>query len=100
MSEPLEGLLKRVLALDENDRASLAGALIESLHGESQGGSDTAWETEIRRRVTELDARGKNDSMVRGQGTPLPWVRVNHDGIRTQSGMPLTPGIGTPSVVR
>jgi putative addiction module component (TIGR02574 family) len=67
MSEPLEGLLKKVLALNEKDRASLAGALIESLHGETLGGSDTAWETEIQRRVTELDARAVKT---------IPWSEV------------------------
>ncbi|HLB31637.1 MAG TPA: addiction module protein, partial [Gammaproteobacteria bacterium] len=38
------------------DRAAIAGALIESLHGESEPGVEAAWETEIKKRVMELDA--------------------------------------------
>jgi len=34
MSPSAEKLLKQVLTFDEKDRASVAGALIESLHGE------------------------------------------------------------------
>ena len=57
MSDAVENLLKKALSLDEQDRASLAGALIESLHGEPEAGVDEAWEAEIKRRVAELDAR-------------------------------------------
>lgn len=55
MSETAEELLKKVLSLEEGDRASIAGALIESLHGEPEPGIEAAWETEINRRVMELD---------------------------------------------
>ena len=55
MSETAEDVLKKALSLDENDRASIAGALIESLHGEPETGVDEAWEAEIKRRLAELD---------------------------------------------
>lgn len=57
MSETAENLLRKALTLDEKDRASIAGALIESLHGEPDTGVEEAWEAEIKRRVAELDAR-------------------------------------------
>ena len=57
MGETTEQLLKKVLSLGEKDRALLAGALIESLHGEADSGVEDAWESEIQKRVSELDAR-------------------------------------------
>ena len=42
MSDAVESLLKKALSLDEKDRASIAGALIESLHGEPEAGVDEA----------------------------------------------------------
>ena len=59
MSETAENLLKKALTLDEKDRASIAGALIESLHGEPEADVEEAWEAEIKRRVAELDARSE-----------------------------------------
>ena len=56
MGKTAEELLKKALSLDEGDRASIAGALIESLHGEPEPGIEAAWEAEIKRRVMELDA--------------------------------------------
>lgn len=50
-------LLQQALSLDEKDRASLAGALVESLHGEVEPGAKEAWDTLIKRRVEELEAR-------------------------------------------
>lgn len=67
MSETAEALLKKALSLDEKDRASIAGALIESLHGEPEAGMEEAWEAEIKRRVAELDARSVET---------VPWSEV------------------------
>ena len=67
MSETAENLLKKALSLDEKDRASIAGALIESLHGEPETGVEEAWEAEIERRVAELDARSVES---------VPWSAV------------------------
>ena len=67
MSETAETLLKKALALNEVDRASIAGALIESLHGEPEAGVEEAWEAEIKRRVAELDTRSVET---------VPWSAV------------------------
>lgn len=57
MSESADELLKRALQLDEQDRASLAGALIESLHVHAEAGTERAWDAEIQRRVCDLEAQ-------------------------------------------
>jgi putative addiction module component (TIGR02574 family) len=67
MSPTAESLLKQVLTLDEKDRASVAGALIESLHEPADPGAEDAWDTEIRRRVEELES-----GAVKG----VPWSEV------------------------
>ncbi len=67
MTETAAQLLTKVLSLGEKDRASIAGALIESLHGEPESGVEEAWAVEIERRVKELDA---------GTVTAIPWSEV------------------------
>ncbi len=66
MSARVDDLLKQALRLDEKDRASLAGALLESLHG-TEPGTEADWGEIIRRRVDELD---------RGTVTTVPWSEV------------------------
>jgi putative addiction module component (TIGR02574 family) len=56
MGETAEQLLKRALTLSEADRASLAGALIESLDKDVDPDADAAWDTEIQRRVEQLES--------------------------------------------
>ncbi len=60
-------ILNQVLTLDERDRASAAGALIESLHGEVDPNVEEAWDLETRRRVEELES---------GAVEPIPWSEV------------------------
>jgi len=67
MSPTAEKLLKQVLTLDENDRASVAGVLIESLHGPAEPDAEEAWDVEIRRRVGELES---------GTVKTVPWQEV------------------------
>jgi len=67
MSPNAEELLRKALCLDENDRASVAGALIESLHGEPEPDAEAAWDAEIQRRVEELDS---------GAVETIPWTEV------------------------
>jgi putative addiction module component (TIGR02574 family) len=67
MSPTAEKLLQQVLTLDEKDRASVAGALIESLHEPGDPGVDEAWDLEIRRRVEELES-----GAVQG----IPWEEI------------------------
>ncbi len=59
-------LFKEAWALPEEDRADLAGLLIESLESERDEGVDEAWAAEIARRLAELD------SGVEG----IPWETV------------------------
>ena len=58
MSTPVGDLFKQASTLDEQDRATLAGLLLESLEGEVDEDIETAWRDEIERRLTELDAGG------------------------------------------
>lgn len=60
-------VLEQAMTLDEKERASIAGALIESLHGPPDMGVQEAWDEEIRRRVSELDA---------GTVKTVPWSEV------------------------
>jgi hypothetical protein len=56
MSPTAEKLRQQVLSLDERARASVAGALIESLHEPDGPGVEEAWDIENRRRVEELES--------------------------------------------
>ncbi|MDA2933860.1 addiction module protein [Acidobacteria bacterium AH-259-D05] len=67
MGPTAKDLLQQALSLDEKDRASLAGALVESLHGEVEPGAKEAWEALIMRRVEELEARAVET---------VPWSEV------------------------
>ena len=67
MSPTAEDLLKQALTLDEKDRASVAGALIESLHGPTDPDAEEAWDVEVRRRVEELES---------GAVETIPWAEV------------------------
>jgi putative addiction module component (TIGR02574 family) len=67
MSPTAADLLKQVLSLDEKDRASTTGALIESLEAESEPGVEEAWAAVIERRISELDA---------GTVQTVPWSEV------------------------
>ena len=67
MSETAEQLLRKALSLNERDRASLAGALIESLNTELEPGAEQAWDAEIERRVRELESHSVET---------VPWSKV------------------------
>lgn len=60
-------MLEEALHLSESERASVAGALIESLHAKPQTGVEEAWEQVIERRVRELEA---------GTAETIPWSEV------------------------
>lgn len=73
MTPEARQLIKQALALDEKDRASMAGVLIESLRGEVDPDADEAWDVEIRRRVEELDS---------GSVETIPWSEVRQQLFR------------------
>ena len=60
-------LLPKVLALTEEERAELAGSLIESLDGRADADAESAWNQEIARRVAEMDA---------GRAKTVSWEEV------------------------
>ncbi len=49
-------LFRRASSLSEEERAALAGLLIESLESEHDEGVDEAWAAEIERRLAALDS--------------------------------------------
>jgi putative addiction module component (TIGR02574 family) len=56
MSEEATELLKKALALPVEERADLAGSLIESLDDSEDDSVVAAWDEEIARRMVELDS--------------------------------------------
>ena len=60
-------LLAEALQLPPEERAALAGELIQSLDSEVDGDDEAAWSAEIRRRVERLDA---------GLANTVPWAEA------------------------
>ena len=56
MSTLTNDLFKKALDLNENDRATLAGILIESLEEKPMEELESVWRDEISRRIQELDS--------------------------------------------
>jgi putative addiction module component (TIGR02574 family) len=56
MSTSVGDLFRRASELNEHDRATLAGLLLESLEHEVDEDVESAWQDEIERRLAELDA--------------------------------------------
>jgi Putative addiction module component len=67
MTATARQLLQQALELDETDRASVAGLLLESLHGPADDGAEALWDAEVRRRIDEID---------RGTVELVPWGEV------------------------
>lgn len=55
MSTVLAELKQKAAQLEETERAELALALIESLDGKADAGTDEAWRIEVDRRIAEID---------------------------------------------
>jgi putative addiction module component (TIGR02574 family) len=56
MRQDASELLKKALDLPEAERAELAGSLIESLERAEEGTVQSDWDTEIVRRLEELNS--------------------------------------------
>ena len=67
MSRTFTELWQEAAELTEEERASLAGLLIESLESEPDSDVEAAWAAEIEKRVAELDA---------GTAKTIPWEEV------------------------
>jgi putative addiction module component (TIGR02574 family) len=57
-------LLSEALRLPLEERAALAGELIQSLESESDADAEAAWAAEIRARLERIDA---------DRATTIPW---------------------------
>jgi putative addiction module component (TIGR02574 family) len=57
-------LLVEALRLSDEERAALAGELIQSLEGEVDADAEAAWAAEIRARLDRIDA---------GTAKTIPW---------------------------
>lgn len=60
-------LLAEALQLPPEERAALAGELIQSLDPEVNDDAEAAWSVEIRRRLERLDA---------GLANTVPWAEA------------------------
>ena len=60
MSTPVSDLFMQASNLDEKDRATLAGLLLESLEHEVDEDIESALLEEIEQRLLEMDAEGVN----------------------------------------
>jgi putative addiction module component (TIGR02574 family) len=67
MSRTFMELWREAAELTEEERASLAGLLIESLDGDPDPDVEAAWSAEIARRVADLDT---------GTAKTIPWEEV------------------------
>ena len=70
MVRDLKELFSEAVDLSEQDRATLAGLLIESLDPIPDPGVERAWTDEIAKRLAELDA---------GTVEGIPWERVRNE---------------------
>jgi putative addiction module component (TIGR02574 family) len=60
-------LLRKALTLPPEDRAALAGSLIESLETTTDLSAEQAWSEEIAHRIQDLDS---------GKAKTVPWEEV------------------------
>jgi putative addiction module component (TIGR02574 family) len=67
MTDEMRSLLEKALKLSPDARAALAGPLLDSLDQEIDEDAESAWSSEIAKRVSELDS---------GKVRPLPWSEV------------------------
>lgn len=67
MATELRQLFLDALELPDNERATLAGLLIESLEGPEDPDVESAWATEAERRWQEIES---------GAVKTIPWEEV------------------------
>ncbi len=67
MTEKVKELLKTAMALPENERAELAGSLLDTLDETVDEDVEAAWQNEIALRIQELDS---------GKSKTIPWHDV------------------------
>ncbi len=67
MTQDANELLRKALTLPEEDRAALAGSLIDSLETTMDEAVEAAWADEVARRLEDLDS---------GKAKTVPWDEV------------------------
>ena len=67
MTEEANELLKKAMALPVNDRAELAGSLLDTLDETMNEDVEASWQNEIALRIKELDS---------GKAKTIPWTEV------------------------
>ena len=67
MATELRQLFREALELTDNDRATLAGLLIESLEGPSDPDVEATWAAEAERRWQEIES---------GEVQTIPWENI------------------------
>jgi putative addiction module component (TIGR02574 family) len=67
MARSLQELLREASQLSENERAELAGRLIQSLEGPPDPNVEATWAEEVERRIREIDE---------GKVETIPWEQV------------------------
>ena len=67
MTEQALELLQKALTLPEADRAALAGSLLESLDQVVDTDAEIAWQSEVSRRISDLDS---------GKAKTVPWEEL------------------------
>jgi putative addiction module component (TIGR02574 family) len=60
-------VLQEALTLSEQERARIAGALLESLEPEPESDVETAWRLEVAARIADLEA---------GEVETTPWEEI------------------------
>jgi len=67
VTQEADDLLKKALTLPAQDRATLAGSLIDSLDEADEMSAQNDWNDEITRRIEELDS---------GKAKTIQWDEV------------------------
>lgn len=70
MSRTGDAVLRQALELTDEERAEIAGALLESLEPPSEEGVEEAWREEVARRIAAYDA---------GEMEAIPWETVRDE---------------------
>jgi putative addiction module component (TIGR02574 family) len=67
MTERSIALLQQALSLTEEERADLAGSLLNSLDADPDPDAEASWQNEIAQRASALDS---------GDARTVPWPEV------------------------
>jgi putative addiction module component (TIGR02574 family) len=67
MTQQALDLLQKALSLSDEERAALAGSLLDSLDATVDKGAEEAWNQEIARRIADLDS---------GNAKTVPWEKL------------------------